>query len=559
MYASVELNVENNQGFTLKSVALGMPFSVSVITKDENDIRAWPQVEGLHKFHVIGQNSAMNVTSDGSKQTHERRFIYTVVADTAGAFTLGPVTISAKVYDKTSKDVTVLDAKMQKKERYPAPIYQLLLGKKRAIVGERIPFAVRFTYQDPDLHLTHVDMPRTAGVRLGSHDQGTAYVHEAQGAIVQTIEYKGYLYPELSDSLNTKKTITFSPLRADYAEKERQASWGPFFGFGVGMQKKAVYSQPVTLEIDPLPASKEPIQAVGIFTSFSATLASHEVAQGEAVVLTLTLSGDADFEKIKTPILKIPADLRSYESKQQQESERKKAWEYIVQGLKQGTYTIPEQLFTYFDLNSRTVKTLKTKPLNITITKPLQHMPVPEDEKRDAGKVMSEAAPQAVTAGHIFKNAEIPWLLFLILMLLPPLWHILPFLRRGITNVKGFRRVEKVLALREASYVLQKACKENKVSEISTIMRQAIVRYYGLDETIDDQNLMRALKNAGWGNAALQEWEENMRELASYSSYAPKLTRNELSTESKRDDRRVRDICKRAEQWLTRIRKGELA
>ena len=43
-------------------------------------------------------------------------------------------------------------------------------------------------------------------------------------------------------------------------------------------------------------------------------------------------------------------------------------WEYVVQGLKPGTFTIPAQSIRFFDTNSRQYKTLKTEPLTITVT-----------------------------------------------------------------------------------------------------------------------------------------------------------------------------------------------
>ena len=552
--AQIELTLENNRGLSLNSVALGMPFSATVTVSGDEDIHAWPQIEGLQKFHMLRQHSAMNVVAQNGKHTQERRFVYTVIPDTAGTFTVGPVRINGKEQEETTKTITVLDAQLTSKERYPAPTFQLLLAKKSAVVGERVPFVLRFTYQDPEVQLTHIDFPNVPGMRIGQHDQGSASAIISQGEVYQTIEYKGFLYPELQQDSQTKKTVTFPPLRADYAERTQEAAWVPFFG--MGMQRKAINSQPVTLQIEPLPASALPPQAVGTFSSFLAHLQARQAPQGEAVLFTLSLTGDADLEKIRAPQLALPDELRSYESKSTVHEQTKK-WEYVMQGLKEGAYTIKEQVFTYFDPVVRAIKQLKTKPLTITITKAVNTGMQLSSKQQEEPHTQSSEVPAKKIAPVRTAYPVIPWSVFVLLLVLPALVKALLLVSARYRVVESVKTaLHKRRIIRQARYTLDKACSEHNASQVYACMREACCVYYDLSEKECTDSLMRStLLQAGWDEPEISEWESFLHEALRFSEYAPSVTNNGKHSAAA-SDTQIQELCKQANNWLIRLQKG---
>ena len=361
--AALDLSIENTQGIPLLSVGLGASFAIVVKSNDGDELRDWPTIEGLSKFRVVGQRSDMNMVMNGTTNAQQKRFIYNVIADTPGTFTLGPAHADSAA--SGTRDIVVLDARQARKNTYPEPVYECILDKQSGVVGEKIPFTLRVTFQDPDLNLVNLAEPQVLGLRKGFLDEGTARAKLIDNQLFSTIEYKGYMYPERAG------VFAIPRLRAEYTQKVNDRSglgWG-FFGFGALAQKRSIFSQPGSLHVDEVPTTK-PVQAVGTFTDFTASLSTSRIPQGEAAVLTFSLKGEGDMERIQPPALTMPDALRHYESKSSvvaQGSSAIKTWEYIVQGLKEGSYQIKEQTFMYFDTVTRSVKTLKSKPLTITI------------------------------------------------------------------------------------------------------------------------------------------------------------------------------------------------
>ena len=104
-------------------------------------MHGWPTVEGLSKFQIVGQRSDINMVKNGFASTQERRFLYSAVADNPGDFTIGPARADARKSETAT--LTVIDKRATHKEEYPQPTYELVLGKKSVVVGEKIPFVLR--------------------------------------------------------------------------------------------------------------------------------------------------------------------------------------------------------------------------------------------------------------------------------------------------------------------------------------------------------------------------------------------------------------------------------
>ena len=129
----------------------------------------------------------------------------------------------------------------------------------------------------------------------------------------------------------------------------------------------------------------------------------------------------------------MPEALRFYASKQlivepkkEGESPRKR-FEFIVQGLKAGSWEIPPQSFYYFDTKKRSYVTLQTTPLAITIM-PNAKKIMPSHHQYDThDRGMEDAdtiAPLHKELALSVATAEpkLPWWFFVGLMIMPLLW-----------------------------------------------------------------------------------------------------------------------------------------
>jgi hypothetical protein len=163
--------------------------------------------------------------------------------------------------------------------------------------------------------------------------------------------------------------LTISPLEAEIGQ-------GDFFGRIV--RKQRLKAEPLTIEVDPLPAAGKPANfdpaAVGKL-ALAAKLDRQQVAVGDAVTVTVTVSGQGNLRKLTPPRLPPLDGFRSYEPKVDVKVEAgdngvsgSKVIEYLLLPERAGTTIVPAIELGYFDPATRRYEQARTDPLRIVVT-----------------------------------------------------------------------------------------------------------------------------------------------------------------------------------------------
>ena len=141
--------------------------------------------------------------------------------------------------------------------------------------------------------------------------------------------------------------------------------------------RKVLTTEPVTVEVLPLPANKPATfnGAVGNFNITSSINRQHLKAN-ESVTVKVVISGNGNLKLLKNPEIKFPADFEVYDPKVTNNIKTtaagtvgSKVIEYLAIPRFQGKYTIPGVTFSYFDPNSRTYKTSRTQSFDLQVDK----------------------------------------------------------------------------------------------------------------------------------------------------------------------------------------------
>jgi hypothetical protein len=141
--------------------------------------------------------------------------------------------------------------------------------------------------------------------------------------------------------------------------------------------RKVLTTEPVTVEVLPLPANKPATfnGAVGSFNITSSINRQHLKAN-EPVTVKVVISGNGNLKLLKNPEIKFPADFEVYDPKVTNNIKTtaagtvgSKVIEYLAIPRFQGKYTIPGVTFSYFDPNSRTYKTHQTQSFDLQVDK----------------------------------------------------------------------------------------------------------------------------------------------------------------------------------------------
>lgn len=365
------------------------------------DILAGPSTSRMSSFNMV--NGKTTNTSSTS-------FTYVLAANKEGTFTISGAKVNTnnKTYASNSitikvqknptqsqraqtqrgysqnqnnqASVTVLDDK--------ALFIRASANKSKAVIGEEIIITYKL-YTLVNISEYQVNrMPINKGFWIEEIDMSqdpTISTETIEGRQYQVATLRKVIaYPQESGKL------TIAPLDIDVvahiaSRSQRRVSTGdPFFDSffqsmgktGYEKVKKSIKSNVINVNVSELPKSNIDFSgAVGNF-QISATANPLQCKTNEAITLRYTISGSGNLSLIDKINLKIPEDFESFDptindqiNKTPNGLNGKRTFEYILIPRVQGEFKIPKVSFTYYDLNTKTYKTISTNEFTLKITK----------------------------------------------------------------------------------------------------------------------------------------------------------------------------------------------
>ena len=221
----------------------------------------------------------------------------------------------------------------------------------------------------PDLkgfHTQEVELPNQKTFTL-EHYNGRNYN--------TTIWRQLVLFPQQTGKIEIP-SVTF-----EGTVSQMVASADPFDAFFNGGNyvniNKNIVTPKLTIDVKELPAGKPAnfSGGVGEFT-LSSSISTQELKTNDAVTIKLVISGTGNMKLINTPEVGFPQDFEIYDPKVDNKFNLtrnglagSKVIEYLAIPRHAGTYTIPPIEFSYFDLKSKSYKTLKTDAYTLNVAK----------------------------------------------------------------------------------------------------------------------------------------------------------------------------------------------
>lgn len=237
-----------------------------------------------------------------------------------------------------------------------------------------LTYKVYFTVNLRELEIKMPDLKGflTQEVEL---QRGQATLEHYQGRNYNTIVWSQYvLFPQQAGKLEIP-SINFDATVA----VRTQRSIDPldmFFNGGVDV-RKTISTPKLTVNVTPLPTGKPASFAGGVGEfDLKSSITTTELKANEAVTLKLEISGVGNMKLVSTPDVDFPQDFETYDPKVDNKFSLtrnglsgKKVIEYLAIPRHAGTFTIPPVEFSYFDLKTKSYKTLTTEPYELNVAK----------------------------------------------------------------------------------------------------------------------------------------------------------------------------------------------
>ena len=236
-------------------------------------------------------------------------------------------------------------------------IYKLYISPNTGIDPWRVLDNPRYN----DFWSLNIDMKQFKLVNTTYKGQDYRYV----------ILRKTVLYPQKTGKLNIE------PLTLDLKVRVPTNRRNIFGERQMSVVSRRVAAGNRTINVKPLPEQGKPVDfsgAVGDF-NFKVTTNKNELKATEALQAQVHVSGKGNLKLFKLPKLSLPSSLEVYEPEHSENISTNLTGMqgnisdvYTIVPSFQGKYPIPRVMFSYFDLKSKTYKTITSEELVINVT-----------------------------------------------------------------------------------------------------------------------------------------------------------------------------------------------
>ncbi len=378
------------------TVEKGQQFRLSyVLNKDGRDLRL-PEINGFDVLFGPSKSQSFRSTTINGKTTNESSVTYTYIfsAQKEGDFTIAPATIDVDgtIYKSNSVNIKVLPAGksgsgsvgVKQENQASSPNVSEKDAFIRAIVSknsvyEQEGFTVTFKlYTTLNIvDIGKITFPEFEGFMVEEVDvpSNQGQIERYNGRNYSTADLrKSILFPQRSGKI----TIPSGRLEMVFSVPSGKRV-STFFGTQEVMAdvRKTLVTNPITIDVKELPNNKPESfsNAVGTL-SFKSSISTQQTRANEPITLTFEISGTGNMKLIQTPEVKFPSNFEVYDPVIDNNLKvttngltGSRKIEILAIPRYEGKFNIPPIEFSFFDLNSRTYKTVKSPSYDLQIAK----------------------------------------------------------------------------------------------------------------------------------------------------------------------------------------------
>ncbi len=387
---AAQVRFEANVNRTRAGQADPIQLILSIVSDDNLSQVPAPELD-LSDFYVEGPSISTRVEMVNFRTTFTRELTYSLTARRAGKLRLGPASIELEgvIYRTKAIELEITAGSARQpgaaKRGGSGPddlednlFVRVRADRQKVFVGQQVVLEYQLCYRFPITSVGFRELPDYAGFwakELFVAQQLKPRVEAIGGVDFQVAPLRLMAIYPTSDGTHEVAALAISCKLVQ--QRGRTSVWDflddPFGGRG---QSVVVASDPLRIEVQPLPAAGRPPQfsgAVGRYT-LQAKAQPLAVAAGDPVTLKVEISGQGNINAIEPPDLGSLAGFTVYEPKSESEERVEEAgfggvrrFEYILIPQRGGTQEIPQVQFAFFDPTQGQYRTLQSEPIRLEV------------------------------------------------------------------------------------------------------------------------------------------------------------------------------------------------
>ncbi len=378
-----------------KQVVVGQAFRLTyTLNQRGRDLRT-PETPD---FDVLAgpseaESSSFSFSNGHRSSTYEKTYTYMLAARQAGTFTIPPTTVkvSGETYTCNGLRIEVLPADKQPSQTSGNQtsggqqqtanqssdniFIRTIVSKSNVHEQEALLLTYKLYFANVNgIQLTNnIKFPDFTGFLKQELDQASnqAELEHYNGRNYQTaVVYRAVLYPQHAGDL------TIDPGSFEFVVSvPSQRRMRSFFDSPYDEVSRVVKAPGTTIHVSALPSGKPAgfSGGVGKFT-MTPSISQTELQANEAVTIKLDITGAGNMKLIKTPAVDWPEGFEPYDPKVSNNFSTTtagvsgtKSIEYLAIPRQPGEYTIPAVTFSYFDIEDKAYRTLRTPEYTIRV------------------------------------------------------------------------------------------------------------------------------------------------------------------------------------------------
>lgn len=502
-----------------------------------------PQLNGVRALSSTPSRST-SISIINGRTTTSTSYSFSLVARDAGKYTIPPVTIEI---DGETRSTNPIQIEVLEKEnlapdgskQLPDIFLEVELDDTNPVAGQQIVASI-VLYFKQGIEIT--SFQPTAGWRTDGfwkEELQNIRQPQAESIILDGVRYRTAtllryaLFPSRSGTM----TLSEYPLSVGIRTRPaRNDPFGSFFGGGTNQRRVSVESDPIELDVRPLPQTTDgtvSINAVGNL-SVNRSINRDQVVTGETVELITTVTGTGNIPLVRRPEYNLPEGIDLYTPQENSNVERsglnirgEKTYTELLVPRAPGKYTVPEQRVAVFNPQQNRYRTTTLPALSFEAT------PGPAAEIAASGGSIS-GVPKPITGLAVWKSHNDRPIqqttLFWILFILPILALFVSYWKRSqlerLQSDKTFaRRHHATEQANERLKLAKKSHESHNPKELYNFLHKALSGYIsdklGLPEAgSSDAELVGRVKDEGVGPGTVKSLKILLDRCATIS-YAP--------------------------------------